>query len=97
MNIEVCKKCLLGENKSEMKLLVNFNGTNRQTDFIEIHTKKKLKSGFSIISCECQKFVGRKCWSGLCYNINENDFNNVELIDKSCPYYLEHTLSDWNK
>ena len=94
MNIEICKKC------NEKCIICFKNKKNDHFILSQFFIPYSLKA---IFVSEKTFYHDNKNWFCIkdkkntdYYIPEENDFNIVEL-NKSCPYYIEHQLSEWNK
>lgn len=103
MNIEICRKCM----KEEMKKYnhgIDYNGHIWKCDTLNRDNIPCLGLYYSFINpdekCTIKDLhcVGRKIKkSSRTKNFTEKNIDNIEMIDKSCLYYLEHLMYDLNK
>ena len=97
MNLDICKKCNEGciicfKNKKNDHFILSQFFIPYSSEFMLVSEKifyHDNKNWFCIKDKD-------KIKNNDYYIPEENDFNIVEL-NKSCPYYMEHLMSEWNK
>lgn len=84
MNIDICKKC-----KSQQELYVDIHKSLNDT-IIVVEISILSEHHYNLYKTICEFYFNAT-----------NDYDDYEFINikpnKSCPYYMEHLMSEWNK
>lgn len=90
MNIDICKKCL-NSNCIEFFYYDLYDyQLNKRLFFITIKSYP-----FNI--CKLKNYKMFATEEEVIEIINSNRAKDYIFIDKSCPYYIEHQMNNWNK
>lgn len=100
MNLEICEKCLNDKMVKSSRESEGDGSIEKWCIYKSFYNKtiiemfyKWRKSPCGIVSCNMYvKNSNRRIKT-----FTREKFNKVELIDKDCPYYLEHCLYNWSK
>jgi len=92
MNKELCKKCFKQESISFnlVTSYVPFIGLNNGDGHVVVFDERKTQY------C-CKSACFRKGVIIDCFYKSQKHFDCVELLEQTCPYWLEHQMYDWNK
>ena len=82
MNLDICKKC-----KSKQELYVDIHKYMNKTVMVNIYVVSDPRYLLYKSVCEFYFFD----------DTNDNDYEFINIKpNKSCPYYMEHLMSEWN-